>query len=177
MRDDSLERGFAARDAPAYEAAYHAFGTRMRAAALGLLRDREAAAECVHDVFLDLWRRQSAYVPARGSLEAFLVVCARNRALMRIRGEDRFRAAAQRVEPPGEYVLEEDPIERERVARALARLSQAQAAVVQLAYYRGMTLSEVAGELGIPLGTVKGRLSDALRALRRSLVTEGSNAT
>ncbi len=177
MRDERLERGFARGDASAYDAAYRVFGPRMRAAALALLRDPEAAGECVQDVFLHLWRRRTAYSTARGSLEAFLVVCARNRALMRIRGEGRFRDAAQRIEPPGTYELDGDPIERERVARALAQLTDGQAAVVKRAYYGGMTLSEVASELGIPLGTVKGRLSDALRALRRSLVTEGSNAT
>ena len=78
VRDASLEDGFARREADAYEGAYRSFGPRMYSTALRLLRDPEAARECVHDVFLHLWRRQNAYATQRGSLEAFLVTCARN---------------------------------------------------------------------------------------------------
>lgn len=175
MRDASLETAFAGRDASAYEAAYRAFGARMHATALRIVQDGDAARDCVQDVFLHLWRGGGAYSPVRGSLEAFLVVCARNRALMRVRAESRGREAAIRSDLPDEYTMEEDPIERERVQRALARLTKGQADVVRLAYYRGMTLTEVAADLAIPIGTVKGRLSGALRALRRELVMEGAD--
>jgi len=147
----------------------------MRTAALRVLRDADAARECVQDVFLHLWRSGSAYSAQRGSLEAFLVVCARNRALTRVRGESRARETARRTDAPEDYTMEEDPIERERVQRALTRLTEGQADVVRLAYYRGMTLAEVAADLGIPIGTVKGRLSAALRALRRELTVEGAD--
>lgn len=170
MRDGSLEDGFARRDAVAYEMAYRTFGARMQATALRIVRNPDGARECVQEVFERLWRRSGAYSPARGSLEAFLVTCVRNQALTLVRSGHRQQETAQKMEPPGEYTLEEDPIERERIARALAQLSDGQADVVQLAYYKGMTLAEVAGELAIPIGTVKGRLSAALRALRRSLV-------
>src|SRR5215472_15304585 len=82
--DESLAESFARRDPGAYEAAYRSFGPRMRATAMRLLRDSDAANECVHDVFLHLWRTEVAYSAARGSLEAFLVTCARNRALTRL---------------------------------------------------------------------------------------------
>jgi RNA polymerase sigma-70 factor (ECF subfamily) len=150
--------------------AYGAFSAQMRATAVRILRDPEAARECVQEVFERLWRRGGDYSPARGSLEAFLVTCARNQALMLVRSGKRREATSQKMEPPSEYTLEEDPIERERIARALAQLTEGQADVVRLAYYRAMTLTEVAAELAIPVGTVKGRLSAALRALRRSLV-------
>ncbi|MBV8066509.1 MAG: sigma-70 family RNA polymerase sigma factor [Candidatus Eremiobacteraeota bacterium] len=177
VRDESLETSFARRDADAYETAYRCFGARMHATALRLLDDRDAAAECVHDVFLHLWRRQNAYVAARGSLEAFLVTCARNRALTHVREHARRRHTAARLAVDTQYVIEVDPIERERIARALARLTEGQAAVVALAYYRGMPLSEVALQLGIPIGTVKGRLSAALQSLRKLLVLETSNGS
>jgi RNA polymerase sigma-70 factor (ECF subfamily) len=90
--DESLAELFARRDAAAYEAAYRSFGSRMRATAMRLLRDSDAANECVHDVFLHLWRKESAYSVARGSLEAFLVTCARNRALERLREATRRRS-------------------------------------------------------------------------------------
>ena len=170
VRDGSLEGGFARRDAVAYELAYGAFGARMQTTALRILRDPEAARECVQEVFERLWRRGGDYSTARGSLEAFLVTCVRNQALTVVRSGNRRAETVQKTELPGQYTLEEDPIERERVARALAQLTEGQGDVVRLAYYRGMTLTEVAAELAIPIGTVKGRLSAALRALRRSLV-------
>ena len=86
------------------------------------------------------------------------------------------RAAAARLDPPGDYALEEDPIERDRIARAVATLTDGQAAVVRRAYFGGLTLNEVASELAIPIGTVKGRLSSALRALRRELIPEVNDA-
>jgi RNA polymerase sigma-70 factor (ECF subfamily) len=172
VRDESLEDRFARCDATAYESAYHLVGPRMYATSLRLLGDADAARECVQDVFLHLWRRRSAYSRERGSLEAFLVTCARNRALSGLRDAKRSTAAAQRLDREESYSVEEDPIERERVRRALAQLTEGQADVVQLAYYRGMTLTEVAAQLAIPIGTVKGRLASALRALRRTLVVE-----
>jgi RNA polymerase sigma-70 factor (ECF subfamily) len=176
VRDEALEDEFARRQSAAYEAAFRRFGARMHAAALRLLRDPEVARECVQDVFLHLWRSGTGYVAARGSLEAFLVTCARNRALTRLREGDRLRDATARLEPPGDYALEEDPIERDRIARAVAALTDGQAAVVQRAYFGGLTLTEVAAELAIPIGTVKGRLSSALRALRRELIPEAGDA-
>jgi RNA polymerase sigma-70 factor (ECF subfamily) len=148
----------------------------MHATALRLLRDRDAAQECVHDVFTQLWRRGTAYAAERGSLEAFLVTCVRNRALERLRDATRGRAAIEKMDVREEYIMEEDPIERERIARAVAQLTEGQAAVVQLAYFRAMTLSEVASQLQIPIGTVKARLSAALRALRRSLIPQVGDA-
>ncbi len=176
MRDEALEDEFARRQSAAYEAAYRQFGARMHATALRLLRDSEAARECVQDVFLHLWRSGTAYAAARGSLEAFLVTCARNRALTRLRERGRLDEAAARLERPRDYALEEDPIERDRIARAVARLTDGQAAVVRRAYFGGLTLNEVASELAIPIGTVKGRLSSALRALRRELIPEVHDA-
>lgn len=177
MRDPALEDRFARHDANAYDAAYRAFGARMQATALRLLRDREAARECVQDVFLHLWRHPAGYVSARGSLEAFLVTCARNAALTRLRSGSRQQKMIGSLDPSQGYLMEEDPIERDRIARALAQLTEGQASVVERAYYRGMTLAEVATELAIPIGTVKGRLSSALRSLRRSLIPEASNGT
>jgi RNA polymerase sigma-70 factor, ECF subfamily len=173
VRDEPLERAFERRDAVGYEMAYHRFGARLHAVALRALHDPESAGECVHDVFLKLWKSGS-YARGRGSLEAFLVVCVRNRALMHLRSTARARSSLARLEPPGAYTIEEDPIERARIERAVSRLTDGQGDVVELAYYRGLTLSEVARELAIPIGTVKARLSAALRALRRSLV-EGAD--
>lgn len=158
----------------AYDTAYNLYGPRMYATAVRLLRDPGAADECVQDVFLRLWHRRNAYASARGSLEAFLVTCARNQALTKLRSQKRFTVASQTLGREESYTFEEDPIERDRVQRAVAQLTEGQADVIQLAYFRGMTLAEVATHLAIPIGTVKGRLAAALRALRRTLVVETS---
>jgi RNA polymerase sigma-70 factor, ECF subfamily len=171
MRDAALERAFAERQSWAYEAAYRRFGARMYTSALRVLRDRGAAQDCVHEVMLHLWKRGDAYHTTRGALEAFLVVCARNSALQRLRSSQRQLQLVQ--QNSGEDVVDEiahDPIEQERITRAIAALTPVQAQTIELAYYRGLTHAEIARDLGEPIGTVKSRVASALRALRRSLV-------
>ena len=171
MQDQALDRAFAQRQSWAYEAAYRRFGARMFTAALRVLSDRSAAQDCVHEVMLNLWKRGDAYSAERGALEAFLVTCARNRALERLRSAQRQSSVARRATVPGESAeLVSDPVERERVARAVAALPPAQAQSIALAYYSSMTHSEIARELGEPLGPIKSRIAAALRTLRRSLV-------
>jgi RNA polymerase sigma-70 factor, ECF subfamily len=171
MRDTALERAFAERQSWAYEAAYRRFGARMYTSALRVLHDRGAAQDCVHEVILHLWKRGDAYHTTRGALEAFLVVCARNSALQRLRSTQRQSQLVERT--ASDDVVDEivpDPIERERITRAIAALTPVQAQTIELAYYRGMTHSEIAQKLGEPVGTVKSRIAAALRALRRTLV-------
>jgi RNA polymerase sigma-70 factor, ECF subfamily len=172
LRDDALEDGFARRDAAAFERAYERFGSRMYTAALRVLRDRALAQECVHDVFLHLWRRGSGYTPARGNLEAFLVVCARNAALMRARDDARRRELVSSAPPAAQTAADPDPFEHESMHHAVSALPQEQSRIVELAYYRGMTHNEIASELHEPVGTVKSRLSSALRSLRAALGKE-----
>lgn len=170
VRDQLLEHGFARGDAAAYESAYRQFGARLYTTAMRLLRNDALAQECVHDVLLRLWKRGDAYSPQRGDLQAFLVACVRNDALARLRNDARRREIVQATtEQP--YEMEEDPIERERIARAVNELTETQRHMVQLAYYKNMTHSEIAEELGEPLGTIKSRIAAALRALRRTLIT------
>ena len=175
MRDDLLEHGFARGDAGAYESAYRRFGARLYGTALRLLRSDALAQECVHDVLLNLWKKRSAYTPARGDLQAFLVACVRNDALARLRNDARRREIATSLNVTETYEIEEDPIERERIARAVNELTDMQKQMVELAYYKSMTHAEIAAELNEPIGTIKSRIAAALRALRRTLVP-GSGA-
>jgi RNA polymerase sigma-70 factor (ECF subfamily) len=168
VRDELLEHAFARGDASAYESAYRRYGARLYSTSLRLLRNDALAQECVHDVLLRLWQRRDAYSPQRGDLLAFLVACVRNNALSRLRNDARRRdivAGAREAT----YDLEEDPIERDRIARAVSELTDTQRHMVELAYYKNMTHSEIASELGEPLGTIKSRIAAALRALRRNL--------
>ncbi len=176
VRDDTLEEAFARREAAAYERAYEQFGSRMYTSALRILRDKELAHECVHDVLLRLWNKGSAYSPARGNLEAFLVVCVRNAALARARDDTRRRALLAQQPAVREGTFDKDPFEHAHVTQALSKLTEAQAQTIQLAYYQGMTHTEIAAALKEPVGTIKSRISAALRTLRGALTKDQSNA-
>jgi RNA polymerase sigma-70 factor (ECF subfamily) len=123
-----------------------------------------------------LWKHGHAYTSARGSLEAFLVVCVRNDALSRRRRDsNRERIARERLTPVPSSPPPDDPaVLRLDMARLLERLSEAQRSAVRLAYYDGLTHEQIAKRLGEPVGTVKSRLSNALRTLR-ALLAQGDD--
>lgn len=168
---EALQAGFAAREAWAFEAAYREFRRFMYGAALSILRDGGEAEDCVHDVLLRLWRSGNSYTQARGSLGSFLTVCVRNEALSRRRkAMNRLRIAGAEHSTVSVADAEIDRIgERDRMDAALATLSQKHREVIALAYYDGLTHEDIAQRLGEPVGTIKSRISNALRGLRGNL--------
>lgn len=172
----AIEAAFVAREPWAFEAAYDAYRRHLYGAAYAVLRDAGDAQDCVHDVLMRLWKHGHAYTPARGSLEAFLVVCVRNEALSRRRREgNRERIARERLTAVPSSPPPDDPaVLRIDMARLLERLSEAQRSAVRLAYYDGLTHEQIASRLGEPVGTVKSRLSNALRTLR-ALLAQGDD--
>jgi RNA polymerase sigma-70 factor (ECF subfamily) len=171
LTDGDLIRRVARRDANAFEALYHRFARPVFALALRRLGDRMRAEDAVQETFAAVWRSARTYKPDRGAGAPWLYAVARNAIV------DRSRS---RSEPPGEVPdipsTELGPDERAeasyvswRVHRALESLSPNEREVIELAYYGGLSQSEVADFLGIPLGTVKtrtraglGRLADLL---------------
>lgn len=157
------ERGF--------ELAYRAYAARLRAVAYHVLGDRDAAEDVVHGALMREWST-GAYRPERGALLPFLIACVRRAAYDVIRSSRRrrdreLRAVPDQVIPDPTAAI--DPVETQRVRAALDTLPPAQRQVVMRAYYGNRTLSEVAAELDIPLGTVKSRLANALRLLAVAL--------
>ena len=166
------------------------------AAALRVSRDRWIAAEVVQETFLALWNRAELFDPSRGSLPAWLLTIARNRAVDRVRAAGRHdRAAAfssfgpgdaydQSIvewltssgeligmagpEPGPEMVLS-DKETRALIQDALDTLAPVERSVIELAYGSGLSQSEIAARLGWPIGTVKTRTRRALRHLRDRL--------
>jgi RNA polymerase sigma-70 factor, ECF subfamily len=150
-----------------------------------VLRDPEAAAEVLQEVFWQVWREAPQYDPARGSPEAWLVMRAKTRAIDRLRSirrRDRTFVApvdesvARSSDEPAENpaVVAED---RSLVQTALAQLPEPQRRVIELAFYDGLTQSEIAIRLGEPLGTVKTRARLGLERLRGALRGERVSAT
>lgn len=143
--------------------------------ALHLLRSPDDAQDCVHDVFTRVCQNPDAYRPERGSPRSFLIACVRNEALARRRADARHRAIETRnaiLEPTTEFEVA-DHVEAARVRRALDALPQEQRRALELAYFGGLSHTEIASALGEPLGTIKSRLALALRKLGSALAEQG----
>jgi RNA polymerase sigma-70 factor, ECF subfamily len=168
--DAELARAFVARQEWAHEAAYRVHGRVLYAAAYSVLRDANEAQDCVQDVLLRLWRDASVYRVERGSLRAFLAVCVRNEALSRLRKSLNRERIERTLQPPDDVEDIASGVAREdSIGRALAALNEEQRRAVALSYFGHLTHQEIAGRLGEPVGTVKSRLSAALRRLRAEL--------
>jgi RNA polymerase sigma-70 factor (ECF subfamily) len=150
-----------------------------------VLRDPEAAAEVLQEVFWQVWQDAPRYDPTRGTAEAWLVMRAKTRAIDRLRSirrRDRTFVApvdesvVQRREDqaPNPAVVAED---RGLIQTALAQLPEPQRRVIELAFFEGLTHSEISTRLGEPLGTVKTRARLGLDRLRGVLGGERLSAT
>jgi RNA polymerase sigma-70 factor (ECF subfamily) len=150
-----------------------------------VLRDPEAAAEVLQEVFWQVWQDAPRYDPTRGTPEAWLVMRAKTRAIDRLRSirrRDRTFVApvdesvARSSEEPAENpaVVAED---RSLIQTALAQLPEPQRRVIEMAFFEGLTQSEIAIRLREPLGTVKTRARLGLERLRGALRGERVSAT
>jgi RNA polymerase sigma-70 factor (ECF subfamily) len=179
--DAALVQKITQRDEAALAALYDRYAGMLSSVLNRILRDTQAAEEILQDIFYQLWCSGSRFDPARGSLPGWLLVIARNRAISRLR---RHNPAA------GEEILENTvvmPFDLEssaaqqqllaRVKGALESLPKEQRAAVELAYFEGMTHSEIAERTGDPLGTVKTRLRSAIETLKRNLQSTMSQNT
>ena len=180
---DALLLAMAAGDERAVERLYDAFSSLLYAVALRIVRVPEDAEEVVLEAFSQAWRDAPRFDPARGSAVAWLVSIARSRSLDRLRAGARVKRAADRAvastpegEAPAMGSWREDPessVERRdryaRIAAAVRALAPPVREVVELAFTEGLSHSELAERLGLPLGTVKTRMRSGIRVLRESL--------
>lgn len=169
--DLSLVARVRARDEGAMGALYDRYSSLVYAVALRVLGDTGAAEDVLQEIFLQLWKKPAAFDSARGSMGAWLSVIARNRAIDALRKrkpetdvedvvlsvETNFAENADR----GRALV--------KIREALSTMAAAQRTALEMAFFEGLTHSEIAQKTGEPLGTIKTRIRAALLSLRSAV--------
>ncbi len=170
LPDEALVARMALGDEPALAELYDRFGGVAYRLAVRVLRDRVLAEDAVQDAFLGAWRTAAAFDSTRGTVSTWLMTLVHRRAVDLVRREDRRRTDVLDDAPIASHETTDEEAavreERRRVQSALAQLPSDQREALELAYYGGLTQSELAERLGVPLGTVKSRMFAGLGKLR-----------
>ncbi len=174
----SLVAAIGAQDARALHGLYQQLHKLVFTLAMRITGSRLSAEEVTLDVFHETWRRASTYNPIDGTVIGWVMNITRSRAIDRFRHDHRQkRANPTCVSGPDPGTAEADPIEqREAAARlrlAMGCLSSDERAAIELAYFSDSTYSEVARQLGQPMGTIRTRIRSGLTKLRFALTGEG----
>ena len=160
-------------DQSAVAALYDRYSSVVYAVALRVLGDTGAAEDVLQEVFLQLWRNPGAFDAARGSLGAWLAVITRNRAidsLRKRRPETDIEDVIVSVAP--DLAAEADRHRAaEKVRGVLSTMSAPQRSALEMAYFEGLSHTEIASKTGEPLGTIKTRIRAGLMALRKAFGT------
>ena len=176
LPDEALPAQLARGDENALAELYDRFGRVAYGLAVRVLRDPAFAQDAVQDAFLGAWRTAASFDPARGTTSTWLMTLVHRRAVDLVRREHRRKTEPLEGAPAaaGKTTEEEAALreERRRVQAALAQLPPDQREALELAYYGGLSQSEPAERLGVPLGTVKSRMFVGLARLRE-LLAEG----
>ena len=167
--DAALVAAMAGGDRTALAALYERHSGLLMGLALRIVRERREAEDLLHDVFLEAWRSAKDFDPKRGRVRTWLAIRMRSRALD-------LQKSARVSRNAGDAGLEIVPDEGQaaspdhaRVRTALAALSADQQRVLQLAYFEGLSCSEIAERTQIPIGTVKSRIAAGLSRLREGI--------
>jgi RNA polymerase sigma-70 factor (ECF subfamily) len=173
---ESMDR-LANGDLGALDGLYEQYGAMAFSIAYRITGDRTAAEDVVQEAFLGAWRNAARYVDARGSVRTWLLSIVHHRAIDAIR---RRRPTAELPDAeaplpevltlPDTWVEVAERLDRDTVVAALGEISAVQREAIELAYFGGLTQTEIAERTGVPLGTVKGRLRLGLAGLRAALL-------
>jgi len=175
--DEALVRAIANGETRALAALYDRYASLMLGLSRRIVLGQSEAEDIVHDVFVEAWRRAADYDEKRGSVKAWLLLRTRSRAI-----DFRKSAGVSRTVPTGDAdwlaaladprALDAEAPDRARLRHLLSALGEDQRQVLFLGYFEGLSSSEIATHLGIPLGTVKSRVAAALSALRSALADQ-----
>jgi len=170
LTDAAVLSGIRAGDESAMSALYDRYSSIVYSVAMRVLGDTGTAEDVLQEVFLQLWRKPSLFDSSRGSLGPWLAVIARHRAidlLRKRRPETDVEDVVISVEPDmaGEA---ERARTMEKVRGTLGAMPSAQRQALEMAYFEGLSHSEIASKTGEPLGTIKTRIRSGLLALRKA---------
>jgi RNA polymerase sigma-70 factor (ECF subfamily) len=178
--DVDIYETLGAGDGQALEVVYDRYGGLAYGLALRILGDPGRAEDVVQDVFLGLWRRPHSFDPQKGSFRTWLMTVVRNRSIDNLRGESRHRGEVELPSEVRDLAVSTNPwpavslsLERDVVHEALASLPAEQRQAIELAHFGGFTHVEIAQQLGLPLGTVKGRMRLGLEKMHAYLTMRG----
>jgi RNA polymerase sigma-70 factor, ECF subfamily len=178
LADEELMPLIGEKNPDAFEVFYDRHGGVAYSLAYRIVGERGAAEDVTQEAFISIWRSGARYDAARGSVRTWMLGVVRNRAIDALRSR---AGRAPKLDFDDDTILEHRPaaeqteseaLEREtaeEVRGALGELPGEQAKVIQLAYFGGFSHSEIAGMLGVPLGTVKGRMRLGLEKIRGEL--------
>lgn len=157
---------------------YDRYATVLYSLALKILSDTGRAQDVVHEAFLTAWRKAALYSQTRGNVATWLIVLCRNLAIDQYRVKMRLASRRVELEVAAEYLTstENDPAlaavaadEGRALRAALVKLPAEQKEVLEMAYFQGMSQTEIAAAIKAPLGTIKTRTRQALLKLRDAL--------
>jgi RNA polymerase sigma-70 factor, ECF subfamily len=172
--DEQLLHAIAARDEDSLAFLYDRYKVILFSVILRILNNREEAEDVLQEIFLQVWQKAKDFDETRGRGFTWLVTLSRSRAI------DRLRALASRQRTADESLIsksdeipsfEEETIvkqQRIKIAKVLAELPDEQQKVLQLAYFEGLSQTEISEKLAVPLGTIKTRMRNATIKLRES---------
>lgn len=167
--DAALVLAIAGGDRAALATLYERHSSALLGLAMRIVRERREAEDLLHDVFLEAWRSAKDFDPKRGRVRTWLAIRMRSRALDQMKSARVSRNAGD----AGLEVLVDDrevaSPDHARVRAALAELGPEQRKVLELAYFEGLSCSEIAERVAIPIGTVKSRVAAGLDRLRVGL--------
>ncbi len=178
LADEELMPLIGEKDPDAFEVFYDRHGGAAYSLAYRIVGERGAAEDVTQEAFISIWRSGARYDQARGSVRSWMLGIVRNRAIDFLRSK---AGRAPKLNFDDDSILEQRPaaeltdaeaLRREtahEVRGALGELPGEQSKVIELAYFGGFSHSEIAAMLGVPLGTVKGRMRLGLEKIRGEL--------
>ena len=169
--DASLLAAMAQGDQAALASFYSRHAKRIYSVALRVLRDPSAAEDVMQEIFIQIWRNPTSFAAIKGSLEGWLAVVTRNRAIDVIRARKPAESIGDLALPSSQNLAAEveHSLALDQIKHLVATLPAEQRKAVEMAYFQGLTHTEIAMKTGDPLGTVKTRIRVALQTLRRGI--------
>ncbi len=176
--DEEILTALTQRDLNALEELYDRYGRIAYSLAYRIVGDRGTAEDVVQDAFLSVWRQAASYRRERGAARTWLMSIVHHRSIDRLRSGasaantvpyEELPESSEETERPSIWQQAWNNVRGDIVRRALDRLPMEQKKSIELAYFSGYTQTEIAELMGVPLGTVKGRMRIGLQKLRAML--------